>query len=519
RLCLQDQLDAAFAREAGARLSHCFLRPEQEKKEDEAALKLRHKTRFHVAYQCRQRSRSAALTRHSLNSLILARPEAHCRLNKQYIGHRYVRFPTWRDEAYIWPHGDACKPAAKRSSRKATPVVKLTGLPESAAAHAAVLQTLLSCCPGVRIAPDGLLLFSTVFQPIYGCAFVQAALARRIARCGAGHAGRRGRLCPRADASLSSSREAYHYSTGPFGEGGLDPNDLSDCCDIEDSDPIEESEPTSFGSISKETLTVAAARVRVRGLPGQPTTTDLAAEFFAPLKPCLATVASVGAIWSQLGHRHGLLLHGRGCSGCCAQLPQEAYGGAASSAAAAVQPMRSPWRLATLRRCRNKRYCSRACQQQHWPRHKQLCGELAAQLSWADFMQRLRLQISRLMDLPDSPMRQLMPDHVLAPFQYPCWPWLLFGSFQFGAPSYSHRPVAGTVPGIPVFMYSSLDEPPELSHQPAGNVESLLASAACPGQPVRAGERPARCAARFGQSIGLIFPKESPLLGLAYFYV
>uniref|UniRef100_A0A1I8F796 RNB domain-containing protein n=1 Tax=Macrostomum lignano TaxID=282301 RepID=A0A1I8F796_9PLAT len=61
RLCLQDQLDAAFAREAGARLSPiASTPPEQEKKEDEAALKLAHKTRFHVAIQCRQRSRSAA---------------------------------------------------------------------------------------------------------------------------------------------------------------------------------------------------------------------------------------------------------------------------------------------------------------------------------------------------------------------------------------------------------------------------------------------------------------------------
>uniref|UniRef100_A0A1I8IQ11 MYND-type domain-containing protein n=1 Tax=Macrostomum lignano TaxID=282301 RepID=A0A1I8IQ11_9PLAT len=143
-------------------------------------------------------------------------------------------------------------------------------------------------------------------------------------------------------------------------------------------------------------------------------------------------------------------------------------------------------------RCRNKRYCSRACQQQHWPRHKQLCGELAAQLSWADFMQRLgqRLQISRLMDLPDSPMRQLMPDHVLAPFQYPCWPWLLFGSFQLSCLS-TNRP---------------------------GMSESLLAL----GRPVPASlselvERPAAVLRDSASLLGLIFPKESPLLGLAYF--
>uniref|UniRef100_A0A1I8F397 SUFU domain-containing protein n=1 Tax=Macrostomum lignano TaxID=282301 RepID=A0A1I8F397_9PLAT len=169
-----------------------------------------------------------------------------------------------------------------------------------------------------------------------------------------------------------------------------------------------------------------------------------------------------------------------------------------------------------------------ACQQQHWPRHKQLCGELAAQLSWADFMQRLgqRLQISRLMDLPDSPMRQLMPDHVLAPFQYPCWPWLLFGSFQLvpsGMPNGGENPHIHTalslapVPGIPVFMYSSLDEPPRaaLTNRPE-----------CPtlGRPVPASlselvERPAAVLRDSASLLGLIFPKESPLLGLAYFYV
>ncbi|PAA52398.1 hypothetical protein BOX15_Mlig007580g1, partial [Macrostomum lignano] len=183
-------------------------------------------------------------------------------------------------------------------------------------------------------------------------------------------------------------------------------------------------------------------------------------------------------------------------------------------------------------RCRNKRYCSRACQQQHWPRHKQLCGELAAQLSWADFMQRLgqRLQISRLMDLPDSPMRQLMPDHVLAPFQYPCWPWLLFGSFQLvpsGMPNGGRTLIftpalsLAPVPGIPVFMYSSLDEPPELlSTNRPGMSESLLAL----GRPVPASlselvERPAAVLRDSASLLGLIFPKESPLLGLAYFYV
>uniref|UniRef100_A0A1I8F3M1 MYND-type domain-containing protein n=1 Tax=Macrostomum lignano TaxID=282301 RepID=A0A1I8F3M1_9PLAT len=170
-------------------------------------------------------------------------------------------------------------------------------------------------------------------------------------------------------------------------------------------------------------------------------------------------------------------------------------------------------------RCRNKRYCSRACQQQHWPRHKQLCGELAAQLSWADFMQRLgqRLQISRLMDLPDSPMRQLMPDHVLAPFQYPCWPWLLFWQLPVAlifTPALSLAPVPG-IP-IPVFMYSSLDEPPELlSTNRPGMSESLLAL----GRPVPASlsELVERPAAVLRDSASLLGPDLSQGEPVAWF--
>uniref|UniRef100_A0A1I8FGC4 MYND-type domain-containing protein n=1 Tax=Macrostomum lignano TaxID=282301 RepID=A0A1I8FGC4_9PLAT len=175
-------------------------------------------------------------------------------------------------------------------------------------------------------------------------------------------------------------------------------------------------------------------------------------------------------------------------------------------------------------RCPQQAVLQRACQQQHWPRHKQLCGELAAQLSWADFMQRLgqRLQISRLMDLPDSPMRQLMPDHVLGAF--PVSLLAMAAVWQLPVCPHIHtRPVAGTsVPGIPVFMYSSLDEPPEAASPPTrpGMSESLLAL----GRPVPASlselvERPAAVLRDSASLLGLIFPKESPLLGLAYFYV
>uniref|UniRef100_A0A1I8IP45 RRM domain-containing protein n=1 Tax=Macrostomum lignano TaxID=282301 RepID=A0A1I8IP45_9PLAT len=229
--------------------------------------------------------------------------EAALSLNKQYIGHRYVEiFPSNLAEMKRTLHQQSPQPAAKRSSRKATPVVKLTGLPESAAAHAAVLQTLLSCCPGVRIAPDGLLLVFDRFQQFTGCAFVQL-LGAEDARLVLDTLAAGGDSVRELTASLSSSREAYReanrqhllaghdYSTGPFGEGGLDPNDLSDCCDIEDSDPIEESEPTSFGSIRQRDASPSLLHgVRVRGLPWSANDTDLA-EFFAPLKPCLATVA------------------------------------------------------------------------------------------------------------------------------------------------------------------------------------------------------------------------------------
>uniref|UniRef100_A0A1I8F3L7 RRM domain-containing protein n=1 Tax=Macrostomum lignano TaxID=282301 RepID=A0A1I8F3L7_9PLAT len=211
--------------------------------------------------------------------------EAALSLNKQYIGHRYVEiFPSNLAEMKRTLHQQSPQPAAKRSSRKATPVVKLTGLPESAAAHAAVLQTLLSCCPGVRIAPDGLLLVFDRFQQFTGCAFVQL-LGAEDARLVLDTLAAGGDSVRELTASLSN------YSTGPFGEGGLDPNDLSDCCDIEDSDPIEESEPTSFGSIRQRDASPSLLHgVRVRGLPWSANDTDLA-EFFAPLKPCLATVA------------------------------------------------------------------------------------------------------------------------------------------------------------------------------------------------------------------------------------
>uniref|UniRef100_A0A1I8F711 RRM domain-containing protein n=1 Tax=Macrostomum lignano TaxID=282301 RepID=A0A1I8F711_9PLAT len=239
--------------------------------------------------------------------------------------------------------------------------------------------------------------------------------------------------------------------------------------------------------------------VRVRGLPWSANDTDLA-EFFAPLKPCLATVArsAMVAAWApaRLPFTRPRMLRllcsiaTRSLWACRKERQKNFVDGserAASSAAAAVQPMRSPWRLAQLRPTRAP-VPQQAVLQPGLPAAalaytgKSSCvlvSWLAAQLSWADFMQRLG-------------------PHIHTP---PVWS------------------LATPVPGIPVFMYSSLDEPPELLSPPnrPGMSESLLAL----GRPVPASlselvERP-RCAARFGQSIGPDLSQGEPVAWFGLF--
>uniref|UniRef100_A0A1I8FRV5 Protein kinase domain-containing protein n=1 Tax=Macrostomum lignano TaxID=282301 RepID=A0A1I8FRV5_9PLAT len=373
----------------------------------------------------------------------------------------------------------------------------LTGCPQSAAGSTRSGAAEL-CFRGLPAAfrnllAERLLLVLRQFQQFTAaCALRAAAWAEDAAAC-AGHRCAAGGDSVRELTACSRqfARGLSTISTGPFGEGGLDPKTCLTGCDTEDSDadrgigtdhrsvPIRQRDasPSLLHGVSSPRTALVSQR------------TDLANSLESIEALAYATVARSA----------------NGRSLAPARLPFTRP----------RLPQRKPSRkLVGWQRSRQfKRSGSRAANS------GQPLAELATRCA------RCRNKAVLQPGLPAAALASaqsscaLMPDHVLGAFPvslagHGC---CLAASTLIFTPALS----PGTRARNSVFMYSSLDEPPEaaLHHNAAGNVRvSASPRPACPRPACPSWWNGRAAVLRDSASLlGLIFPKESPLLGLAFY--
>uniref|UniRef100_A0A1I8JLK1 SHR-BD domain-containing protein n=1 Tax=Macrostomum lignano TaxID=282301 RepID=A0A1I8JLK1_9PLAT len=329
---------------------------------------------------------------------------------------------------------------------------ELTGLPESAAASprsGAADSAFVLAPPRVRIAQNGLLLVFRQVSTIYRLR-LRAAAWRGGCPAGAGHG-----LAAGGDSVRELTRLA-----------------------LQQRDASRVAAASGFES--------ATALVSQRHRSG---------EFFAPLKRLPTQPLPRSADGRSLGTGTASFYTAEDAQAAVLNLPQEAYGLPQKEAEKLVDaaeppvPQRQPcsqcgrhgdwqrWRPVPQQAVLLQRPASQQ-QQRTLARHKQLCAAGSE-----------AMQISRLMDLPDSPMRQLMPDHV-----------------------------AGAFP-VSLLAMAAVWQLPSCSPQPGRNVRvSLLAL----GRPVPASlselvERPAAVLRDSASLLGLIFPKGEPVAWFGLF--